>query len=180
MTMAAETGMPQNMLVLGGARSGKSRFAEERVLASGLSPFYLATGRALDDEMRERIDKHRERRGKAWETVEEPLALADAVLQTALPGRILLVDCLTLWVTNLMMAEADVLRECDSLIAALDSIGAPIVFVSNEVGLGIVPENAMARQFRDLAGIVNQRIARRCEAVWFIASGLPLKLKPQG
>ena len=179
MIMTGKDTQTQSMLVLGGARSGKSRFAEEQVLASGLSPFYLATGRALDEEMRERIDKHREQRGKVWETVEEPLALADAILQTALPGRILLVDCLTLWITNLMMAEADVLRECDSLIAALDSIKAPIVFVSNEVGLGIVPEDAMARQFRDLAGIVNQRMAKRCEAVWFVASGLPLKLKPQ-
>lgn len=177
--MAGGDALPQTMLVLGGARSGKSRFAEEQALASGLAPFYLATGRALDDEMRERIDKHRERRGKAWETVEEPLALADAVLQTALPGRILLVDCLTLWITNLMMADVDVLRECESLIAALDRIRAPIVFVSNEVGLGIVPEDAMARQFRDLAGTVNQRMAKRCETVWFVASGLPLKLKPQ-
>ncbi|MCB1422334.1 MAG: bifunctional adenosylcobinamide kinase/adenosylcobinamide-phosphate guanylyltransferase [Nitratireductor sp.] len=177
--MAGGEPQPQSMLVLGGARSGKSRFAEELVLASGLAPFYVATGRALDDEMRERIDKHREQRGKAWETVEEPLALADAVLQTALPGRILLVDCLTLWITNLMMAEADVLRECESLIAALDSIQAPIVFVSNETGLGIVPEDAMARQFRDLAGIVNQRMAKRCETVWLVAAGLPLKLKPQ-
>ncbi|MCO5135393.1 MAG: bifunctional adenosylcobinamide kinase/adenosylcobinamide-phosphate guanylyltransferase [Phyllobacteriaceae bacterium] len=177
--MASDGTLPKSMLVLGGARSGKSRFAEEQVLTSGLSPFYLATGRALDDEMRERIDRHREQRGKAWETVEEPLALADAVLQTALPGRILLVDCLTLWITNLMMAQADVLRECESLVAALDSVQAPIVFVSNETGLGIVPEDAMTRRFRDLAGIVNQRMAKRCETVWFVAAGLPLKLKPQ-
>ncbi|WP_075997185.1 bifunctional adenosylcobinamide kinase/adenosylcobinamide-phosphate guanylyltransferase [Salaquimonas pukyongi] len=177
--MTASNTPPQTTLILGGARSGKSRVAEQQVLATGLTPFYLATGRALDEEMRERIDKHRERRGKAWETVEEPLALADAVLQTALPGRVLLVDCLTLWVTNLMMADADVLRECESLIAALDSIRAPVFFVSNEVGLGIVPEDAMARQFRDLAGTVNQQMARRCEMVWFVAAGLPLKLKPQ-
>lgn len=168
-----------SMLVLGGARSGKSRYAEDRALNSGLKPFYLATGRAIDEEMSERIDIHRERRGKEWETVEEPLALADAMLQTALPGRIVLVDCLTLWVTNLMMADADVRRECESLVSSIRKLQAPVIFVSNEVGLGIVPENRMARDFRDHAGFVNQMIARHCDEVWFIAAGLPLKLKPQ-
>ncbi|MCB1387290.1 MAG: bifunctional adenosylcobinamide kinase/adenosylcobinamide-phosphate guanylyltransferase [Nitratireductor sp.] len=171
--------LPATSLFLGGARSGKSRFAEERVHATGLKPYYLATGRAMDDEMSERIEQHRQRRGKDWETVEEPLALADAILQTALPGRVVLVDCLTLWVTNLMLAGADVGRECESLLDALPEVDAPIVFVSNEVGLGIVPDNRMARDFRDAAGLVNQAVARHCDEVWFIASGLPLQLKPQ-
>ncbi|MGB7287064.1 MAG: bifunctional adenosylcobinamide kinase/adenosylcobinamide-phosphate guanylyltransferase [Salaquimonas sp.] len=164
-------------LVLGGARSGKSRFAENLVLGSGLKPVYIATGRALDDEMSERISIHQNRRDKEWETIEEPLALADTLLQTAHSGRVLLVDCLTLWVTNLMMAEADVMTECESLIAALPDLKAPVVFVSNEVGLGIVPENKMAREFRDHAGTVNQRVAIACQTAWFVASGLPLSLK---
>jgi adenosylcobinamide kinase/adenosylcobinamide-phosphate guanylyltransferase len=164
-------------LILGGARSGKSSLAEKLVLNSGLKPVYLATGRALDEEMSERISIHQDRRGKAWETVEEPLALADALRQCAVDGRAVVVDCLTLWVTNLMMAEADVLRECEDLIATFGELDAPVVFVTNEVGLGIVPENAMAREFRDLAGSVNQQIAIACDQAWFVAAGLPLKMK---
>lgn len=164
-------------LVLGGARSGKSAFAEKLVKGSGLKPVYVATGRALDEEMSERIAIHQDRRGKEWETVEEPLALADALRQSAVSGRAVLVDCLTLWVTNLMMAEADVMRECEELIATLPELTAPVLFVSNEVGLGIVPENAMAREFRDLAGSVNQRMAIAAEKAWFVAAGLPLELK---
>lgn len=164
-------------LVLGGARSGKSQFAEELILNSGLKPVYLATGRSLDDEMSERIAVHQERRGKEWETIEEPLALGDALLQCAHEGRAVLVDCLTLWVTNLMMAEADVMIECNALISALADIKAPVVFVSNEVGLGIVPENKMAREFRDIAGSVNQQIAAACDNAWFVASGMAMSLK---
>lgn len=164
-------------LVLGGARSGKSAFAEKLVKGSGLKPVYVATGRALDEEMSERIAIHQDRRGKEWETVEEPLALADALRQSAVSGRAVLVDCLTLWVTNLMMAEADVMRECEELIATLPELSAPVLFVSNEVGLGIVPENAMAREFRDLAGSVNQRMAIAADKAWFVAAGLPLELK---
>ncbi len=152
--------LPQGIsLVLGGARSGKSRFAETLVLKSGLKPVYVATGRALDEEMSERISIHRDRRGKTWETVEEPLALADTLLQIAHPGRAVLVDCLTLWVTNLMMAGANINIECDGLIAALGEINVPVVLVSSEVGLGIVPESKMGREFRDHAGMVNQRVA---------------------
>lgn len=168
---------PGATLVLGGARSGKSRFAESLVLDSGLKPVYMATGRALDEEMSERIAVHQARRSAKWETVEEPLALADALLQCAFEGRAVLVDCLTLWVTNLMMAKADVMTECESVIAALPELKAPVVFVSNEVGLGIVPDNAEARAFRDLAGSVNQRMAIACQQAWFVAAGLPLKLK---
>jgi len=164
-------------LVLGGARSGKSAFAERLILGSGMRPVYLATGRAFDEEMSERISIHQDRRGKEWETVEEPLALADTLQQTAVNGRAVLVDCLTLWVTNLMMADADVMRECDDLVSVLPSLKSPVVFVSNEVGLGIVPENKMAREFRDLAGNVNQRIASSCDTAWFVAAGLPLSLK---
>lgn len=164
-------------LVLGGARSGKSLFAENLILNSGLKPVYIATGRAFDEEMSERISIHKDRRGKNWETVEEPLALADALLQAAHPGRAILVDCLTLWVTNLMMAGANIDTECEGLIAALNDLHVPIVLVSNEVGLGIVPESKMGREFRDHAGTVNQRVAKASKNAWFIAAGLPLVLK---
>ena len=127
--------------------------------------------------MSERIAVHQERRSKTWITVEEPLALADALLNCAHAGHAVMVDCLTLWVTNLMMAKADVMTECEGLIEALSQLPAPVVLVSNEVGLGIVPDNNMAREFRDLAGSVNQRIAQASGEAWFIASGLPLNLK---
>lgn len=163
--------------VLGGARSGKSEFAEELVLAMGLKPIYLATGRAYDDEMEDRIATHKERRGANWETVEEPLALSDALMQSDFEGRVILVDCLTLWVTNLMMAGADIKTECEQLANTLLKLKTPVVLVSNEVGLSIIPENKMAREFRDYAGFVNQRIAKISNEAYFIAAGLPLKLK---
>lgn len=146
-------------------------------MASGLTPVYLATARPEDEEMSERIAIHRDRRGKAWETVEEPLALADALRQSAHPGRAILIDCATLWITNLMSAGADVMRETDALVAALAEIPVPVVIVSNETGLGIVPDNQMAREFRDIAGNVNQRLAAVADEVYFVAAGLPLALK---
>lgn len=164
-------------LILGGARSGKSKFAEKIVLDMGLNPFYLATGRALDDEMVDRIAIHKERRGAQWETIEEPLALSDALMQTDFDGRAILVDCLTLWVTNLMMAKADVEVECEHLANTLLKMNVPVVLVSNEVGLSVIPENKMAREFRDYAGLVNQKIAKIANEAYFIAAGLPLKLK---
>ncbi len=174
-------------LVLGGARSGKSDFAESLVMRSGLTPVYLATARGGDDEMRERIERHIERRnlsvgcasGFDWETVEEPLAVADALRNCAFKGRAVLVDCLTLWISNLMEAGANVERETDDLVNILGSLPAPVIFVSNEVGLSIVPDNAMAREFRDLAGMVHQKIAARANHVYFVAAGLPLVLKSE-
>ncbi len=163
--------------VLGGARSGKSTFAENLVLKSGLKPVYIATGRARDDEMENRIELHQERRGDKWKTVEEPLALADALAHEAIPGRMLLVDCLTLWITNLMMAEAKVEREIAGLIRYLKEAKAPIVMVSNEVGQGIVPLNKMAREFVDLSGKAHQEIAKASTNVYFVTAGLPQKLK---
>ncbi|PCI05562.1 MAG: bifunctional adenosylcobinamide kinase/adenosylcobinamide-phosphate guanylyltransferase [Hyphomicrobiales bacterium] len=163
--------------VLGGARSGKSKFAEDLVLKMGLKPIYLATGRALDEEMGERIAIHQERRGAEWETVEEPLALVDALQSSAYSGRVILVDCLSLWVTNLMMAKADVAKESAALAALLGEIKVPVVLVSNEVGMGIIPDNAMARRYMDLAGDVNQRVAHAASEVYFVVSGMPLKMK---
>jgi adenosylcobinamide kinase/adenosylcobinamide-phosphate guanylyltransferase len=171
---------PGVTLVLGGARSGKSAFAEKLVEASGLAPVYLATGQAFDGEMNERIALHQGRRGPQWRTVEEPLELREAMLRAAAADRVLLVDCLTLWVTNLMMAGRDIDAECASAVSVLDELAGPAVFVSNEVGLGIVPDNAMARAFRDHAGRVNQAFASAAQNVFFVAAGLPMQLKPSG
>ncbi|WP_136656449.1 bifunctional adenosylcobinamide kinase/adenosylcobinamide-phosphate guanylyltransferase [Nitratireductor sp. XY-223] len=168
---------PGRVLVLGGARSGKSAFAEDYVERSGLEPVYVATGRSFDQEMDERIRHHKARRGEGWRTVEEPLALVGALDEYCREGRAVLVDCLTLWVTNLMMADRDVEREGSALAVCLGRCQGAVVLVSNEVGLGIVPENAMARAFRDHAGRLHQQIAAQCDEVYFLAAGLPLKMK---
>ncbi len=167
----------KSVLVLGGARSGKSSYAEKMVESSGLKPLYLATGRAFDEEMENRIAVHRGRRGPEWQTVEEPLDLVGALALHAAADRFVLVDCLTLWLTNLMMAERDIARETANLVAMLPSLGGPVVLVSNEVGLGIVPENRMAREFRDHAGRLHQPVAAIVDEVYFMAAGLPLKMK---
>lgn len=164
-------------LVLGGARSGKSRFAEHIIADSGLARHYVATGRAFDDEMVERIARHKEDRGAGWTTHEEPLDLVATLARIDAPQNAVLVDCLTLWLTNLMMAERDIAAESSRLVAALPDLKARVVFVSNEVGLGIVPENRMARQFRDHAGRLHQMVAASASDVYFIAAGLPLKMK---
>jgi adenosylcobinamide kinase/adenosylcobinamide-phosphate guanylyltransferase len=166
------------VLILGGARSGKSGFAERLLEASGLPLHYVATGRAYDDEMRERISLHQAaRRGKGWATHEEPLDLVGLLRRIDDPARAILVDCLTLWVTNLMMEERDMAAEFAALAAFLPQARARLVFVSNEVGLGIVPENRMARDFRDHAGRLHQSIAEKSAEVYFVAAGLPLKMK---
>jgi len=164
-------------LVLGGARSGKSGYAERLCLDSGLAPVYLATCEARDEEMAARIAAHRARRGADWRTVEVPLDLERALEAEARPEQIVLVDCLTLWLANLMAAGVDVEARSQGLASLVQHLGGPLVLVSNEVGLGIVPDNALARQFRDAAGRLNQRIAAACGRVVFIAAGLPLVLK---
>ena len=164
-------------LVLGGARSGKSSFAEQLVEASGLERVYLATATAEDDEMRFRIAHHRERRGNGWMTVEEPLALVDALTREATRGRAVLVDCLTLWLSNLMFSGRDPDVEARRLTRFLGLARYPIIFVSNEVGLGLVPETPLGRSFRDAQGRLNQIIAAAVPDVVFIAAGLPLWLK---
>lgn len=164
-------------LVLGGARSGKSAWAEARALESGLSPVYLATAEAGDAEMAERIAHHRARRGARWATVEEPLELTAALQDWCRPDRVVLVDCLTLWLANLMDAGREPEAEGARLAAALSGLRGPAILVANEVGLGIVPDNALARAFRDAAGRLNQRIAAAAQHVVFLAAGLPLALK---
>jgi adenosylcobinamide kinase/adenosylcobinamide-phosphate guanylyltransferase len=164
-------------LVLGGARSGKSAFAEKLVRDSGLARIYLATATAEDDEMKARVAQHRTQRGEGWTTVEEPLALVDALTREAVRGRAVLVDCLTLWLSNLMMAERDPEIEARRLTRFLGVAKYPVVFVSNEVGLGLVPETPLGRRFRDAQGRLNQLIAACVPHVVFIAAGLPLWLK---
>jgi adenosylcobinamide kinase/adenosylcobinamide-phosphate guanylyltransferase len=163
--------------ILGGARSGKSRFAENLVTTSGLERHYIATGRAWDDEMQARIDQHRADRGPAWTTHEEPLDLTERLAAIDSEGRAVLVDCLTLWLTNLMMEGRDIASRSAALAAFLPQAKARLVIVSNEVGLGIVPDNRMAREFRDHAGRLHQMIAAHADDVYFIAAGLPLKMK---
>ncbi len=172
----ASTPLPHLTLVLGGARSGKSRHAEALVQALAPPWTYIATAQAFDDEMRERIALHRERRPHGWITRDAPLDLAGAIRETE-PGRSVLVDCLTLWLTNVMLAERDVPAAIHELEEACAAAPGPLVLVSNEVGLGIVPDNALARRFRDHAGILHQRLATRADRVLLMVAGLPLTVK---
>lgn len=178
-TMTASE-LPPATLVLGGARSGKSSYAERLAEGAADSCVYLATAAAGDAEMAERIARHRARRGRRWRTHEEPLALAEALAAVAEPGVVVLVDCLTLWLSNVMATDLDVENECGRLVAALPRLRGPAIFVSNEVGLGIVPDNALARRFRDEAGRLNQAVAAAAQSVVFLAAGLPLVLKQPG
>lgn len=164
--------------ILGGARSGKSAFAQQRAHTSQLKVFYLATAEAGDAEMATRIARHRAERPADWYLVEEPLALAAALRTHAAPDRCLLVDCLTLWLSNLLAASDErLLAERSALLEALPALPGHIVLVSNEVGQGIVPTHPLARRFRDEAGWLHQAIARHCDRVIFVVAGLPLTLK---
>ena len=165
--------MSRVTLVLGGARSGKSRYAEGLAEPYGHKT-YIATAEPFDDEMRERITIHRARRGEGWTTRDVPIDLAAAIGEEQ---HFVLVDCITVWLGNLMHREADVLAEIEKLARVLEQTEARVVLVSNEVGLSIVPENAMARRFRDLQGLANQRLAEVADEVVFVAAGLPLSLK---
>jgi len=166
-------------LILGGVRSGKSALAEQRALESGLPVTYIATATAGDEEMAARIAHHRQRRPGAWCIVEEPLQLADALRRHAATDHFILVDCLTLWLTNLLLADDAALfdRERAALLELLPTLPGRIVLVSNEVGLGIVPLGELSRRFADEAGRLHQHLASRCERVTFVAAGLPLTLK---
>ncbi|WP_342710658.1 bifunctional adenosylcobinamide kinase/adenosylcobinamide-phosphate guanylyltransferase [Bradyrhizobium sp. B124] len=164
------------ILITGGARSGKSRRAELRARSFPGQPVYVATAEALDAEMDERIAKHRARRGSDWIEREVPLDLVEALAETD-GGGARLVDCLTLWLSNLLHAERDWSQEVARLADALARQHSPVIMVTNEVGLGIVPDNALARTFRDAAGLMNQSIAGAADEVEFVVSGLPMKLK---
>lgn len=167
-------------LVLGGARSGKSRYAESLDQFSSRKPVYIATGAAGDDEMRERIARHREDRGPEWLTVEAPIDLAGAIDAECGSDRRIVVDCLTLWLSNLMLAGVPVRPEIGRLCESLsEARGCPVALVSNEVGSGVVPDNRLAREFRDLQGWLNQEVASSVHNVTLVVAGLPLPIKQQ-
>ena len=172
--------MAHTIFVTGGARSGKSRLAEGLAAGYGAPLGYIATGRAGDAEMAERIARHRARRGPAWRTVEEPEDIAGAISANEGSCNALLVDCVTLWLTNLLLKYDDgarALEEVATLVRLLPELQTPLILVSNEVGMGIVPENALARAFRDLAGEASEMLARAADEVYVMFSGLPMKLK---
>lgn len=165
------------VFVLGGARSGKSLFAEGLVDRTGLKKMYLATAQVFDGEMNTRVTVHQARRASDWELLEEPLLLDDVLAKNSTPDRAILVDCMTLWVTNLMMVAKDITSAGNALADTLTRVTGTIVLVSNEVGQGIVPDNKMAREFRDHAGLLHQKIAAIADEVYFVTAGLPQKLK---
>jgi adenosylcobinamide kinase / adenosylcobinamide-phosphate guanylyltransferase len=169
--------LPHLTFVLGGARSGKSRYAEGLVMACTPPWVYVATAEAYDREMSARIAEHRHRRDQRWRTVEAPLDLPGAIAAHGNEGQPVLIDCLTLWLSNVMLAGHDSAVELKRLITALGEISGPVVVVSNEVGFGIVPDNALAREFRDAQGRVNMQVAAIADRAVLIAAGLPLILK---
>jgi adenosylcobinamide kinase / adenosylcobinamide-phosphate guanylyltransferase len=167
---------PHLTFILGGARSGKSAYAERLIMDHAPPWVYIATAQAFDDEMRARIETHRARRGGDWRTVEAPQALPEAI--SAMPADApLLVDCLAIWLSNRMFVEADLVADRAALIAALMARAAPTVVVSPEVGLSIVPENALARAFRDAAGLLHQEVAKISRHVALVVAGYPMKVK---
>lgn len=168
--------LPGLTLVVGGARSGKSRLAERLVAGTGRRRHYIATAEAWDEEMRARISQHQVERGVDWLTHEAPLDVA-TVLARIPVGDVVLLDCATLWLTNVLLAEKQLDLECSALLAALVNCSVPVVVVSNEVGWGIVPENALARAFRDHQGLLNQQIAAQAGLVLGVMAGLPMMLK---
>lgn len=168
--------LPRGVFVLGGAASGKSAWAENMLVSSGLDLIYLATGRAGDGETSAKIALHRARRDKRWETIEEPLDIV-SVLGDLGPDRPVLIDCATMWLSNLMMAQSDLVTAQKALLAALAHCRAPWVMVSNEVGHGIVPQNEMARAFREAQGRLNVSLAAESELAVVIMAGLPIVLK---
>lgn len=170
--------MGGHVLVLGGARSGKTSFAERLAMRLGEKPLYVATAEALDREMRDRVETHRRQRQGRFATLEEPINLTDAIIEASRDYDVVLVDCLTLWISNLLGAGQDVAGLVEELAVALAQIKrSRVILVSNEVGLGIVPDNPLARSFRDLAGAAHQRLAEICADVYFVAAALPLTLK---
>lgn len=167
-----------SLLVIGGARSGKSSFAQKRAEGSGKEPLLIATAQALDAEMAARLEAHRAARSAAWRVVEEPHELVEVLRREAQGERVVVVDCLTLWLSNQLLAGADVAAESDDLANCVPGLAGPVIFVTNEVGSGIVPETKLGRDFRDAQGRLNQKMAAACAQVVLVASGLPLELKP--
>ncbi len=177
--MRSEGRLAEISLILGGARSGKSRLGERLCCGQGQNRIYIATAQAFDEEMRQRIDAHQARRNHTWRTIEAPMDLAQAIAEAGQIGLPILVDCLTLWLSNHLLADGDIDHEVTALLEAVQAVTCPITLISNEVGLSIVPENDLARKFRDLSGCMNQRAAMIADNVIFTAAGLPLILKGQ-
>jgi adenosylcobinamide kinase/adenosylcobinamide-phosphate guanylyltransferase len=177
--------MAQTIFITGGARSGKSTFAEKRAREFGAPLGYLATAQALDCEMDERVRRHRERRGAEWNTIEEPIHLSQALARCDGQYQAILVDCVTLWLSNLLFKYEDAGEQIEERIhedlqrlkSTLQGMVTPVILVSNEVGMGIVPDNSLARLFRDIAGTTNQALAAAADEVHAVISGIPLKLK---
>ncbi len=165
-------------MVIGGARSGKSRFGQASAEASGFAPLLIATAEAGDAEMQARIERHRAERGPRWRVIEAPLALVEEIDRQARPARILVIDCLTLWLSNLILAGHDEAAAGDRLADRIAGLACPAIFISNEVGSGIVPENALARAFADAQGRLNQKIAAAVDAVALVVAGQALLVKP--
>jgi adenosylcobinamide kinase/adenosylcobinamide-phosphate guanylyltransferase len=174
----SSSGRSRSLLVLGGARSGKSAYAQRLAEAHGPQRLYLATATAGDEEMAERIARHQRDRGQGWTTLEEPLEIAAALAAQAHAGRVVVVDCLTLWLSNLMLAGRDPGPAVAALAGSIVQLAGPAILISNEVGMGIVPDNRIGREFRDWQGRANREIGAACDAVIFVAAGLPLQLKP--
>ncbi|MEM7329177.1 MAG: bifunctional adenosylcobinamide kinase/adenosylcobinamide-phosphate guanylyltransferase [Pseudomonadota bacterium] len=169
--------MAESYLILGGARSGKSRRALALAESIGSERAYIATAEALDDEMKARIAQHQRERGADWSVYETPLDLVGILQNLPSHTDVCLVDCLTLWLSNLMHHERDIGAESERLCRAVQGLPIPIVLVSNEVGLGLVPETPLGREFRDAQGRLNQTLAATCDRVEFVAAGLPISLK---
>jgi len=176
------TVLKQKILVIGGCRSGKSSHA--MMLAEKMAErnrVYVATCVPLDDEMKDRVQKHQDVRDATWKTVETPLDLPQAIEKLHGQADVILVDCLTLWVTKMLMADmtqSDIFKMTEELIAAITTVRCPVILVSNEVGTGIVPENKLARLFRDMAGFVNQKMAKASDQVVWMVAGIPVTIKP--
>lgn len=168
--------LPKLTLVLGGAASGKSAFAEHLILQNTAHPLYVATAQIFDTEMAQKVADHRDQRGDAWTTIEEPLDMPQA-LSTAKTDQPVLIDCATLWLSNVILGAHDIDAYSDALLQAITGCKGPVVIVSNEVGQGIVPDNALSRRFRNAQGRLNQRIAVQADLVVAVMAGLPIALK---
>ena len=170
--------MQKVTLILGGARSGKSAHGEMLALERFSSPVYIFTAQAWDDEMKDRVKIHKQRRnGKNWKDVEAPLELSEAIKNNATINNCILIDCLTLWLTNLLLAGVDIDKAIDELLATIEACPGEVILISSEVGLGIVPENSMARKFRDLSGKLHQKLAIEAENVLLMVAGIPMVVK---
>jgi len=176
----AKISSPKTLLILGGARSGKSTYAEKKALQSKKKLIYIATSKALDKEVEQRIAKHKQDRAAAnWTTIEEPISLAKTLKQWASPDNVILVDCLTMWLINLLAEEPSVLdQEMNELLNTIESLAGTIIFVSNEVGMGIIPMGELTRKYVDEAGRLHQQLAQKVEHVILMVAGLPHRIKP--